>query len=181
MSASLDAIIDLLITWGDDPYDEQVTQIEHALQCAALAAADGAHDALITAALLHDVGHLFEIMQARGPDTSVDRRHEITGAELLRTAFGDDVVAPVALHVQAKRYLAAVDPAHAASLSEGSQRSLIVQGGPLDADDCAEFLARPGALDAVRLRRWDDAGKVVGLEVRDLDHWLPVARRAAIA
>ena len=43
---------------GDEHYGESITQTEHALQCAALARRDGASDALIVAALFHDVGHL---------------------------------------------------------------------------------------------------------------------------
>lgn len=37
---------------------EAVTQLEHALQCAAMAQAEGATPALVTAALVHDIGHL---------------------------------------------------------------------------------------------------------------------------
>ena len=179
MTDAVDEIAELYRTWGSDRYDESVTQIEHALQCAALAHADGADDALITAALLHDMGHLFEIMESRGPDHRRDRRHEQVGAEHLSPAFDEDVVLPVALHVEAKRYLAAVDADYAAALSEGSKRSLVVQGGPFTPDECDEFLDRPGAAAAIRLRRWDDRGKVVGLEVFDLEHWLPTVRRAA--
>ena len=36
---------------------ETVSQHDHAVQCAALIARDGADDALITAALLHGIGH----------------------------------------------------------------------------------------------------------------------------
>jgi len=37
-------------------YDEEVTELEHALQSAALAQAEGAPDHLVAAALLHDMG-----------------------------------------------------------------------------------------------------------------------------
>jgi gamma-butyrobetaine dioxygenase len=57
-----------------------------------------------------------------------------------------------------------VDPTYAAGLSAGSQRSLAAQGGPMTEAEAAAFTTRPGAADAVRLRRWDDAGKVEGLE-----------------
>ena len=179
MNDAVDAIAERYRTWGDDPYDEKVSQLDHALQCAALAQADGAGDALITAALLHDIGHLFEIERSAAPDHARDLHHERVGAEHLRTTFDDDVVLPIALHVEAKRFLAATDADYAAALSEGSTRSLVVQGGPFTRGECEEFLARPGAEAAIRLRRWDDAGKVVGLEVHDLDHWLPIVRRAA--
>lgn len=179
MNDPVEEIAALYRAWGDDPYDEQVSQLDHALQCAALAQADGADDALITAALLHDIGHLFEIRRSARPDHARDLRHEHVGAEHLRTTFDDDVVLPIELHVEAKRYLSATDADYAAALSDGSARSLVVQGGPFTAAECEAFLSRPGAHSAIRLRRWDDAGKVVGLDVHDLEHWLPIVRRAA--
>ena len=39
-------------------YDEAITELQHAVQCAELATAAGESDALVAAALLHDVGHL---------------------------------------------------------------------------------------------------------------------------
>jgi predicted HD phosphohydrolase len=32
----------------------------------------------------------------------------------------------------------------------------------------------------VRLRRWDDHGKVIGLEVPEFDSWIPMMRRVAL-
>ena len=43
---------------GNDYGGEQVRQLEHALQSAAQAEAESASPALVTAALLHDIGHL---------------------------------------------------------------------------------------------------------------------------
>ena len=80
MSTAVDEIAARYLTWGDDPYDERVSQLDHALQCAALAHASGADDALITAALLHDIGHLFEIERSAAPDHEPDLRHEHVGA-----------------------------------------------------------------------------------------------------
>jgi predicted HD phosphohydrolase len=53
-----EALIDILATSAgvfDD--DELVDNLTHALQCAALALADGADDELVVAALFHDVGY----------------------------------------------------------------------------------------------------------------------------
>ena len=56
---------------GTDLYGgEAVTQTQHALQCAALAEKDGASAQLITASLLHDIGHLFMYMAI--PDESLN-------------------------------------------------------------------------------------------------------------
>lgn len=155
---------------GDHEYHgEAVSQAEHALQAAALAAVEGATDALVVAALLHDVGHLTggasEDLAGRG----VDGRHEEAGAAWLARAFGPEVAEPARLHVDAKRYLCAADPAYLAGLSPASALSLKLQGGPFDAEELTRFSERPYAADAVRLRRWDDAAKVPGLDVPGLD------------
>jgi predicted HD phosphohydrolase len=65
-------------------YDEDVTELEHALQAAALAIADGAPDHLVAAALLHDVGHLVsdDNVTLDEPLTE-DFEHERVGARSL--------------------------------------------------------------------------------------------------
>ncbi|MEZ5264430.1 MAG: HD domain-containing protein [Acidimicrobiales bacterium] len=156
-------------------YSEAVTQTEHALQCAALAVAAGADDALVAAALLHDVGHLLTVRdRAAGHRPSDDRRHEAVGAVHLATWFGPEVTRPVALHVAAKRYLCAVDDGYAATLSPASVHSLALQGGPMTAEQCEAFAASAGAEAAVALRRWDDLAKVPGLAVALLEEYAPL-------
>jgi gamma-butyrobetaine dioxygenase len=164
----LDEVLALYERWGPERYDEEVTQLEHALQTAALAEAEGAPDPLVAAALLHDVGHLFELAAGRFR-TDVDRRHEDAGADWLADLLPPEVTDPIALHVLAKRHLCAVDGAYAAALSPGSVASLARQGGPLGPTEAAAFAARPGAEAAIALRRWDDRGKVLDLDVGDLD------------
>ena len=150
-------------------YDEVVTQLDHALQTAELAIADGAAPPLLAAALFHDVGHLLTGHDDTG---ATDLRHEDRGAQFLRRFFGPDVTAPVALHVDAKRYLCAIDPAYAATLSDASTASLALQGGPMTAGEAAAFERRQGAADAIRLRRWDDLAKVPGASTRSLDDFV---------
>jgi gamma-butyrobetaine dioxygenase len=161
---ALDDVCALFERYGHDRYDEVVTQMDHARQCAALARRDGASDALVAAALLHDVGHLVDLARGGAHVPGVDLRHEVVGADLLAAVLPPSVTEPIRMHVEAKRYLCAVDPTYAAGLSAGSQRSLAAQGGPMTEAEAAAFTTRPGAADAVRLRRWDDAGKVEGLE-----------------
>ncbi len=177
---SIDAIVSLYNAWGNETYDEDISQLAHALQCAALASRDGSTDELIAAALLHDIGHLFEIERNNGPDHRTDLRHETTGSEFLSHHFPQSVTAPIAMHVDAKRYLAANESGYLDQLSRGSQRSLEVQGGPFTPAESARFLARVGNADAVSLRRWDDHGKVIDLEVPSLDSWVPLLTRVAI-
>lgn len=167
---TLDDVLDLYDCWGAERYDEEVGQLDHALQTAALATSDGAVDALVAAALLHDVGHLLALRGGQaGP-------HERTAPAFLAALFPASVTAPIALHVAAKRYLCTVEPRYHAGLSAGSRRSLRRQGGPMSAGDAAAFEATPGWVDAVTLRRWDDLGKVEGAAVPGLAGYEPLLR-----
>jgi predicted HD phosphohydrolase len=83
------------------------------------------------------------------------------------------------MHVDAKRYLCAVDPEYHASLSEPSRQSLLLQGGPLDLQQLERFEQQRFFEQAVRLRRWDDGAKVVDLETPPLAHFLEYLDQAA--
>ena len=155
-------------------FGEAVTQAEHALQTAALAEAAAADPELVAAALLHDVGHLLHGLGEDAADRGLDDRHEEGGAAWLARHFGPAVADPVRLHVDAKRYLCAVEPGYLAALSPASRRSLELQGGPFTPDEAGRFLLEPYWGDAVALRRWDDAAKVPGLAVPGLGYYRPI-------
>ena len=161
MSGFVDEIFALYHRRGGERYGERLTQLDHALQCAALAQSDGAPDALVAAALLHDYGHLIDDRGHMAERQGMDDAHEAVGADALSAWFGHDVTQPVALHVAAKRYLCAVEPGYLDALSPASQLSLHLQGGPLEPREAEAFKALPFADDAVRLRRWDDWGKAL--------------------
>jgi predicted HD phosphohydrolase len=150
--ATLDALFAAFDQYGGERYGEEVSQLSHMLQSAALAQADHAPDALIAAALLHDVGYLQAGREAAGP-------HEQIGADSLSALFGPEVCRPIALHVAAKRYLCAVRPGYLACLSKASQDSLIRQGGPFSSVEAAAFMADPEGEAAMRLRLYDDQAK----------------------
>ncbi len=154
-------------------FGETVTETEHALQCAHLAEQSGAAPALIAAALLHDVGHLLHGLPEDIAVRGIDGRHEAGGAVWLADHFGPAVVDPVRLHVAAKRYLCAVEPAYDAGLSEASRRSLRLQGGPMAPAEVRRFEQEPWFRAAVAVRCWDDAAKVPGLSVPGLEHYRP--------
>jgi phosphonate degradation associated HDIG domain protein len=152
-------------------FGEAVTEAEHALQSAHLAEQSGAAPELVAAALLHDVGHLLHGLGEDVADRGIDGRHEDVGAAWLERHFSRAVVDAVRLHVAAKRYLCAVEPAYHAQLSEASRRSLDLQGGPMSAEEVRRFEQEPGFRAAVAVRRWDDVAKVPGLDVPGLDHY----------
>lgn len=146
-------LITLLSTGrGHQYFGEDVTQLEHALQAAALAERDGASDSLVVAALLHDVGHLLHGLDENIAAQAVDARHETLAGEWLTAHFGPGVTEPVRLHVAAKRYLWAVDAAYVEGLSQASRDSLILQGGPKGEGELRAFEADPWWRDAVTLR-----------------------------
>jgi [1-hydroxy-2-(trimethylamino)ethyl]phosphonate dioxygenase len=178
----IEEILELFARRGASAYHgEAVSQAEHALQAADLAEQEGAPDRLIVAALLHDVGHLLDGQDEDLAERGVDGRHEEAGGAWLARHFGAEVTAPIRLHVAAKRYLCAVDPAYLEGLSPASRLSLDVQGGPMRAEERAQFEANPYSRDALRLRHWDDLAKVPGLVVPGLEHYrerLAIAARA---
>tara|TARA_B110000305_G_scaffold241067_1_gene313685 strand:- start:1294 stop:1866 length:573 start_codon:yes stop_codon:yes gene_type:complete len=180
--SALDALSELYASAAASRlYDEAITELQHALQCAELATAAGESDALVAAALLHDVGHLLLDDQV-GLDEVLadDYEHEKAGARYLAPWFGPEVTGPVALHVAAKRYLCAVEPSYFATLSPSSVRTLAVQGGAMTADEVDVFERHPGSRGAVLVRRWDDMAKVPGRIVAGFDHYVDVLRTVAI-
>lgn len=186
---TLNDIETLLQTHGHAQYSgEPVTQLQHALQAAALAEGEGADDELVTAALLHDLGHLVHArgdVQADEPgDTptlrGIDDLHQFIAIPFLRGLFPDRVLGAIQGHVDAKRYLCATRPGYLEALSADSQRSLQLQGGVFDAAQAQAFIASPGAEEAVRLRLWDDVAKAADGVTPPLEHFIARARRCAL-
>jgi len=169
------AIGALFATEGAADYlGEPVSQSAHLLQAAALAEQAGAPPALIAAALLHDVGHFTGTVSGRDLMEGTDNRHGEQGANWLAQWFGPEVTEPVRLHVEAKRYLCAVEPGYLATLSPASVYTLGVQGGPMTGEEAARFEAGPYARDACEVRRFDDAAKDPDAVVPPLEHFAPL-------
>ena len=174
----VDALFNYMEERGQSFYDEVVTQLEHALQCAALARQNDASPTLITSALLHDLGHF--ILDEHNADTAflaMDLNHEEIGAEYLAPFFPEIVTTPIRLHVPAKRYLCATDAAYYDGLSEASKKSLIVQGGVMSGEERETFEQIPHFQDALTLRQWDDLAKVKGLETATLETYRDTVRQ----
>jgi len=179
MALSLSDICVLFARKGGRAYDgEPVTQIEHALQTAMRAEDEGATSSLVAAALLHDLGHLLNDQGESPTLRGVDDLHQYAALPFLSPLFGDDVLTPIQLHVDAKRYLCATRPAYREALSLDSQRSLALQGGVFSPGQAAAFIAQPFAHDAVRVRLWDDLAKVHGAATPPLAHFVAVLEAA---
>ena len=163
MTMTISEITELYLVHGSDQYGgEAVNQLQHALQCASLAENSGASPELICASLLHDLGHLLRLNANTERDEVrpvADDLHQYLVVPFLRGVFSDAVIEPIKLHVDAKKYLCAIDDAYWSGLSAASQHSLALQGGPYTSDEAAQFIKQPYAPDAVNLRLWDDLAK----------------------
>ena len=177
-----DELLDIYDRHGGDAYfGEAVTMTEHGLQAAYFAQAAGAPEALIVAALLHDIGHLVEPVPEDIADWKSDAQHELIGSRWLAQRFGPEVSEPVRLHVPAKRYLCATDQAYFGKLSAASVRTLALQGGPMPPAEIGAFEAERYCRDAILVRRCDDRGKVAGLRIPAFTHYRAMIERLVIA
>jgi len=178
MTDPIEEIVALYRSKGEMSYGEGVSMNAHALQAALLAEREEAGNALITAALLHDIGHLLHDLPEDIADSGVDTGHESIASAWLSQHFPAAVSEPVRLHVAAKRYLCATEPEYLDSLSPASVLSLKLQGGPMAPAEVARFASEPFAEAAVRLRRWDDLAKERGLATPGFEHYLPAMQAA---
>jgi predicted HD phosphohydrolase len=165
-------LVELYTGAGQRDYGESLSQLAHALQCAALARHARADDEVVVAALLHDVGHLIDPIAERP-----EHHHGSDGADLVRPFVPPRVAWLIEHHVVAKRYLCTVDPRYVEQLSSASRRSYAVQGAVLELDEQLALETRPWFADAVRVRRWDDAAKVPGAACSPLIEYAPLLER----
>lgn len=168
----VDALFPYMERRGQTNYDECVTQLEHAKQAAYLAKNQNADAAQITAALLHDIGHF--LTDEADPDSDFqteDWFHESIGAEQLKPFFDESVIAPILLHVAAKRYLCSTDESYHRGLSPASSRSLELQGGTMTPHEVEAFESHPQYESALLIRRCDDGAKMTDVDVGTLESY----------
>jgi [1-hydroxy-2-(trimethylamino)ethyl]phosphonate dioxygenase len=144
---------------GHRQYGEDVTELQHALQCAHLAQRTGEPAHMIAACLLHDYGHLLHDLGEDIAEQGVDAAHEELGANYLAQFFIPEVVGPIRLHVAAKRYLCWRQPRYLPNLSAASRQSLQLQGGVMTEAEAAAFVRHRYGEAAIWLRHYDDAAK----------------------
>ncbi|EPJ50234.1 MAG: phosphonate degradation operons associated HDIG domain-containing protein [Osedax symbiont Rs2] len=169
MNQLVEKISQLFDEQGAHTYGENITQTEHAVQCAELAVRASESDDLVTAALLHDIGHLLVTTDV----AFGNYKHDAVGADYLAGFFPESVTEPIRLHAQAKRYLCSTESSYLTDLSAASLDSLQHQGGLMNEVEQQQFMQQPFARQAIKLRRWDDEGKVDELSKRRFDHYLP--------
>jgi phosphonate degradation associated HDIG domain protein len=179
MALTIAQIVRLYRTEGAARYGmEAISQEQHALQCGTLAEQADAAPELVAAALLHDLGHLLYVLVPEAPDG--DDLHEFRSLPFLRGEYSEAVLAPIRLHVAAKRYLCAADPDYWGTLSPASQRSLELQGGPFTPAQRDAFLREPHAMDAVAVRQWDDLAKSPTRITPGWDHFQRILEQVSL-
>ncbi|MCX6594715.1 MAG: HD domain-containing protein [Acidobacteria bacterium] len=145
---------------GEEYFGEAISKLQHAEQCAYQAQQAGGDEELILASLLHDIGHLLDVEGTiRDERVGVVNHDEIGQQWLEAHGFSKRVAALVGGHVDAKRYLTAVNPNYLARLSPASIETLRLQGGPMDSATAAQFAEVPELRDILRLRSWDEMAK----------------------
>ena len=164
-----DEIFAIYSARGSDAYfGEPVSVTEHGLQAAHFAQWEQAPPQLVIAALLHDIGHLVVECPDDIEEWTSDAHHERIGGGWLAKRFGPEVSEPVRLHVPAKRYLCATRAAYLKKLSPASVVTLKLQGGAMSPEEISGFEAEPFFKQAIRVREWDDQGKIAGLKTAGL-------------
>jgi len=177
--ASVDDIFALFVRFGGRAYGEKLSLESHMLQTAAHAQLLGAAEPVLAAALLHDIGYFLHPDSETSIEDGRDIGHEALGAAWLSQLFDAGVTGPVALHVDAKRYLCAVEPDYFETLSDASRASLMLQGGAMRETEMADFRRQPAFEAAVLLRRADDLGKDDSAQPSSLEHYRALLARLA--
>lgn len=163
---------------GDEEYlGEPVTMAEHMLQSAHFAEEAGEPDIVVTAALLHDIGHFTSEFGMFSMDDTEDRYHETAGAEILEAFFPPLVIDCVRHHVAAKRYLCATNADYFGQLSDASVHSLNLQGGPMSKAEVAEFEKNENVEEIVRVRLYDDMGKLANFKTKSFTDYRPLVQK----
>lgn len=136
---------------------EGVSLRNHSLWCAYQAHRDKCTNFMIVAAMFHDFGHYICAGDSELTAFYTDKEHAALGAAWLSRWFPAPVYMPIAMHIEAKRYLFTTDIDYRHSLGRGSRQSLEHQGGPMSQNEICVFLDSKYSDESLMLRRFDDA------------------------
>lgn len=177
LSIKADKILNLYTKYGQTDYiGENITQIDHALQCAECAEKDMRlyeydgyiRNCMIVAALLHDIGHLVGLetdelkMENENKECLGIVGHEGIGSNYLKECGMPFLVYElVKSHVQAKRYLASTNKSYYDKLSNASKQTMTLQGGFMTLDEIKAFNSSILPELKIILREYDDTGKTI--------------------
>ena len=166
----IDKIINKYQTNNSLYIGEKVTITEHMVQTAMLAEQNHSSDSLICACLLHDYGHFVIDDPDDLVSKSMDGRHEDIAFNFLKNYFKPEVIEPIKLHVQAKRFLCR-NKSYLNRLSEASKVSLKLQGGIMGDEEAKKFVSLKFYDDAILLRKYDDDGKIPNIKMKKIDDY----------
>ena len=166
----IDEIINKYQTNNSLYIGEKVTITEHMIQTAMLAEQNHSSESLICACLLHDYGHFIIENPDQLVSKSLDGKHENIGFNFLKDYFKPEVVEPINLHVQAKRYLCR-NKSYWNTLSEASKVSLKLQGSIMNDDEAKKFISLKFHDNAILLRKYDDEGKVPNTKMKKIEDY----------
>lgn len=173
----VEQILDAFAKCGHFDYGENISMEEYMLQTAFLADENDDDDNVVVAALLHDFGHLICNMPNNTFQEGGDNYHEELGAKALQEWFENDIVDAVRLHVDAKRYLCAANPKYKDKLSEASITTMAIQGGPMNKRETLVFRRKKGHRIAIRIRAYDDCGKMPEMRRPGLNYHIPKIKK----
>jgi len=167
-------IIEMYRSHGDKEYaGEKISQSEHMVQSARLAAQQGHNEEVILASFLHDIGHI--CVSAHGDQTmdgfGVNDHEEVGAVFLKKKGFSKRIVRLVESHVEAKRYLTYKDKDYYEGLSEASKKTLQYQGGRMSQDEAEAFEQYPLFDLIITMRRWDEEAKIENMPEPDLEYY----------
>ena len=146
---------------------EGLTISEHMIQTAMLAEKNKCASDLICSSLLHDYGHFVIEDPNQLITNQIDGNHETIGANYLKTFFSNQIIEPILLHVDAKKFLAR-EKKYFNSLSEASKVSLKLQGGIMSDNEAKQFEQNKNYKNAIKLRRFDEGAKRQNIKIKNI-------------
>ncbi|MDC1279713.1 HD domain-containing protein [Pelagibacteraceae bacterium] len=149
---------------------EGLTMSEHMIQTAMLAEKDKCSEDIICASLLHDYGHFIIEDPSQLVSDKINGKHEIIGANYLKKFFHQNIIEPILLHVEAKKYLAR-NKKYFNNLSNASKISLKLQGGAMSNLEAKKFEQNKNYENAIKLRRFDESAKQKNIKIKIIEDY----------